>query len=335
MRVLVTGGAGYIGSHTSLALLQAGHDVVVFDNLASGSRRAVDRISELAGRSIRLVEGDVRDRAALEKLLSGGFDAAIHFAALKSVPESCRDPLRYFENNIGGTIALLGALVSCEVRKLVFSSSATVYGDPDAVPVKESAPLKPNNPYGRSKLIAEQLIGDLCASHAGFSAFLLRYFNPVGAHPSGLLGEDPHGVPANLVPYVAQVAIGRLEKVRIYGNDYATRDGTGMRDYIHVMDVASAHVKALEALDSGRGCQALNLGTGKAASVLDVLQEFQCVSGREIPYEFAPRRTGDVASCWADPGLAASVLDWRAEHDLRRMCADAWRWQSRNPNGYQ
>ena len=334
MKILVCGGVGYIGSHTCVALLDRGHQVVIYDNLVNSSRVAVERIGQLVGAPVEFVEGDIRDRAKLELVLADGIDAVIHFAALKSVGESCAQPLAYFENNISGTITLLQAMESAGVNRLVFSSSATVYGDPDTVPIAEDAPLRATNPYGRSKLVMEQLIGDLCASRQTFHALLLRYFNPVGAHPSGRIGEDPAGIPNNLMPYVAQVAVGQRQRLRVYGGDYPTRDGTGVRDYIHVMDLASAHVDAVEHLAVQSGCTTLNLGTGRGYSVLEVVRAFEVASGRPVPYDIVERRPGDVAEVWADPSRAHTVLGWRAQCDLARMCEDAWRWQSNNPDGY-
>ncbi|NCT67336.1 MAG: UDP-glucose 4-epimerase GalE [Rhodanobacteraceae bacterium] len=333
MKILVTGGAGYIGSHTCVALLERGHDVVVLDNFANSSRVAVERIAELAGRPVALVEGDVRDRVLLERVLAHDIEAVIHFAALKAVGESCAQPLRYFDNNIGGTITLLQAMAATGVAHLVFSSSATVYGAQRRVPVAEDAPLSVTNPYGRTKLVMEQLIGDACAADPSFAAVLLRYFNPVGAHSSGRIGEDPRGEPNNLMPYVAQVAVGRREFLSVFGGDYPTRDGTGVRDYIHVTDLAEAHVKAVELPHSG-GCLALNLGTGRGCSVLELVAAFEQASGRPVPYRIVARRPGDIAELWADPTRAQAVLGWRARHDLQRMCTDAWRWQSTHPDGF-
>jgi len=334
MKILVCGGAGYIGSHTCVMLLQQGHDVVIVDNLVNSSVRAVDSIRELGGGTVRFVRGDIHDREMLLSVLREGIEAVIHFAGLKAVAESCHEPLVYFDNNIAGTIILLQAMQSVGVRKLVFSSSATVYGDPECVPIPEGAALKACSPYGRTKLVMEQLIGDLCESDHGFSAILLRYFNPAGAHPSGHMGEDAHGAPSNLVPYVAQVAAGLQDHLSIFGNDYPTHDGTGVRDYIHVMDLAAAHMKALERLD-GCGCLVMNLGRGKGYSVLDVVAAFEQASGRRVPYRFVARREGDVAEAWADPSLAEKTLDWRARYGLSRMCEDAWRWQSTHPHGFR
>lgn len=334
MRLLVTGGAGYIGSHTCVLLLEAGHTVTVIDNLCNSSPIALDRVQELAGKSLRFVEGDIRNRADLERAFEGGIDAVIHFAALKAVGESCEQPLRYFENNIGGTIALMQAMEAHGVHRLVFSSSATVYGQPDSVPVKEDAPLRVTNPYGRTKLVMEQLIQDWCTARTEASAVLLRYFNPVGAHPSGRIGEDPRGEPNNLMPYIAQVAGGRLARLRIFGNDYVTKDGTGVRDYLHVMDVARAHLDAIAYARGGTGCEVFNIGTGRGYSVLEVIRAFEAASRAIIAYEILPRRKGDVAELTADPSRANRVLGWHAQHGLAQMCGDAWRWQVQNPRGY-
>ncbi|AIF47939.1 UDP-galactose-4-epimerase [Dyella japonica A8] len=334
MKVLVCGGAGYIGSHTCVTLLERGYDVLIFDSLVNSSELTVERISTLGGAKARFVRGDIRDRDALDAVMSVGIDAVFHFAGLKTVGESYENPLTYFENNIAGTITLLQAMQAAGVKKLVFSSSATVYGDPERMPIAEDAALRVKNPYGRTKLVMEQLIGELCDADPAFSAILLRYFNPAGAHPSGHLGEDPGGTPSNLVPYVAQVAAGLHDHLSIFGHDYPTHDGTGVRDYIHVMDLADAHVKALGIMDHG-GCMAMNLGTGRGYSVLDVVEAFEHASGRPVPYQFVERRAGDVAEAWADPSLAERTLGWRARFGLPRMCEDAWRWQSAHPYGYR
>lgn len=334
MRILVTGGAGYIGSHACVLLLQAGHDVVAIDNLRNSSAEALRRVQDLAGRSLRFVRGDIRDRDRLADAFADGIDAVVHFAALKAVGESCRDPLEYFDNNIGGTVALMQGMARAGVKRLVFSSSATVYGQPDSVPVREDAPLRVTNPYGRTKLVMEQLISDWCDADPGAGAVLLRYFNPVGAHPSGLIGEDPRGEPNNLMPYVAQVAVGKREALRVFGDDYPTADGTGVRDYIHVMDLAEAHVRAVDLALARPGCEALNLGTGQGYSVLEMVHAFEHACGRPIPFRMHPRREGDVAAIWADPAHAQALLGWQAERGLDAMCADAWRWQSANPDGY-
>ncbi len=336
MHVLVTGGAGYIGSHTCVALGEQGFNPVVFDNLCNASRESVRRVGAILGREIPFIEGDVRDRAALlEVMQRHRIGSVIHFAALKAVGESVAMPLPYFDNNISGTIALLGAMQDAGVHDLVFSSSATVYGHADEMPIKESAPTFVTNPYGRTKLVMEQLVADLCISDPGFGALLLRYFNPVGAHESGMIGEDPRGTPNNLMPFVAQVAVGRREKLQVFGNDWPTRDGTGIRDYVHVMDLAHAHVAALRHLRAGnRGALTLNIGTGKGTTVLELLRAFEQASGKLVPYDVTERRPGDVAELWADTTLAERLLTWHAEYDVMRMCEDTWRWQSRNLNGY-
>ena len=327
MRILVTGGAGYIGSHACVLLLQAGHDVVAIDNLRNSSAEALGRVQDIAGRSLRFVRGDIRDRDRLADAFAGGIDAVVHFAALKAVGESCRDPLEYFDNNIGGTVALMQGMARAGVKRLVFSSSATVYGQPDSVPVREDAPLRVTNPYGRTKLVMEQLISDWCDADPGAGAVLLRYFNPVGAHPSGLIGEDPRGEPNNLMPYVAQVATGQREKLSVFGSDYPTPDGTGVRDYIHVVDLAEGHVAALNYLTREKGLLTVNLGTGCGYSVLDMVRAFEKASGRPIPYALVARRPGDVAACYADPALATRLLGWQAKRGIDDMCRDAWRWQ--------
>lgn len=333
--ILVTGGAGYIGSHVCVELLQAGHDVTIFDNFCNSSPESVARIERIAGRAPRLVRGDIRDGAALaDALKTSGARAVIHFAGLKAVGESVQQPLAYYDNNVVGTLRLLEAMRACGVQQLVFSSSATVYGDPQRLPLTEDHPLSATNPYGRSKLMIEDMLRDLQASDASWRIAILRYFNPVGAHASGLIGEDPRGVPNNLMPYVAQVAIGRREQLQVWGNDYPTPDGTGVRDYIHVVDLAIGHLRALERLQAQEGGLTVNLGTGTGYSVLDMVRAFEQASGRPVPYKIAPRRPGDVASCYADPAQALAVLGWRAERDLVAMCQDAWRWQSGNPNGY-
>lgn len=334
MKVLVTGGAGYIGSHTCVALLHAGHAVTVIDNLCNSRAEVLNRVQALGGRALRFVQGDIRDRDALARAFEGGIDAVIHFAALKAVGESCAQPLRYFDNNIGGTIALMQGMEAAGTQQLVFSSSATVYGQPDRVPVKEDAALRVTNPYGRTKLVMEQRIGDWCAANPQASAVLLRYFNPVGAHPSGLIGEDPRGEPNNLMPYIAQVASGQRERLRVFGNDYPTKDGTGVRDYLHVVDLADAHVRALGYAATHAGCEAFNLGTGQGQSVLELVRAFEAASGQRVPFEIAPRRAGDVAEVWADPARAKQLLGWSASRNLETMCADAWRWKRDNPEGY-
>lgn len=333
--VLVTGGAGYIGSHTCLALLDAGHDVVVVDNLVNGSATALARVRELAGRELGFGQHDVRDDAALDALFARhNFDAVVHFAALKAVGESVAEPLRYYDNNVVGTIRLLQAMQRADVFRIVFSSSATVYGDPQTVPIAEDAACAPTNPYGRTKLMMEEVLRDVAATDPRWHVALLRYFNPVGAHASGRIGEDPAGIPNNLMPYISQVAVGRRDALVVHGDDYPTPDGTGVRDYIHVMDLAEGHVRAIERLDALRGAHALNLGAGRGYSVREVVSAFERASGRPVACRIGPRRAGDIAVCWADPTRAEAVLGWRATRDLDAMCADAWRWQSSHPAGY-
>jgi len=336
MKILVCGGAGYIGSHTCVVLAERGHQLVVADNYCNSSPRVLDRLEKITGRRLDARTVDLRDRAALHTLFaSEHFDAVLHFAALKSVGESCERPLDYFDNNISGTIYLLQAMQAAGVRHLVFSSSATVYGNPAQIPVREDAPLQVTNPYGRSKLVMEQLIADLIASDARFRVAMLRYFNPVGAHPSGMIGEDPRGTPNNLMPYLCQVAVGRRDHLNVFGGDWPTVDGTGVRDYIHVMDLARAHVDALEYLQREDCNLTVNLGTGKGTSVLQLLKAFEQASGRSIPYEIIERRAGDVAEIYADPTLARQLLGWQTELDVDAMCRDAWRWQLHNPGGFE
>ena len=336
MRILVFGGAGYIGSHTCVVLAERGHDLVVADNLGNSSPGVFGRLQRITGAPLAFEQVDLRDRDGVQRLFAAGrFDAVVHFAALKAVGESCEKPLDYFDNNISGTIHLLQAMQAHGARRLVFSSSATVYGDPDTVPVREDAPLRTTNPYGRTKLVMEQLIGDLCASDPGFHAVNLRYFNPVGAHASGLIGEAPGGVPDNLMPYVCQVAVGQRERLSVFGGDWPTVDGTGVRDYIHVVDLARAHADALDFLAREGRSANINLGTGRGTSVLELVQAFERASGREVAYEIVARRPGDVAEVYADPSLAHELLGWRAKLDIDAMCRDAWHWQSRNPHGYE
>jgi len=335
MKILVCGGAGYIGSHTCVVLAERGHQLVIADNYCNSTPKVLDRLETITGQRFDVREIDLRERAAIHALLAGEhFDAVIHFAALKAVGESCEKPLEYFDNNISGTIYLLQAMQAAGVSNLVFSSSATVYGDPSSIPVREDAALHVTNPYGRSKLVMEQLIADVTASDPHFRAAILRYFNPVGAHPSGLIGEDPSGIPNNLMPYLCQVAVGRREALHVFGGDWPTVDGTGVRDYIHVMDLARAHVDALEYLQREERSLTVNLGTGQGTSVLQLLKALERASGREIPYQIVGRRAGDVAEIYADPALARQLLGWQTELDVDAMCRDAWRWQSRNPDGF-
>jgi UDP-glucose 4-epimerase len=335
MRVLVTGGAGYIGSHTCLELLQAGHDVVVIDNLSNSSYVALQRVQELTGKTLEFHHGDLRDRAAVDTALAGALpDAVIHFAGLKAVGESVRLPLHYYQNNITGTLVLCEAMAAHGVKTLVFSSSATVYGDPSRVPITEDFPLSATNPYGRSKLMIEEILRDLYVSDDAWNIAILRYFNPVGAHPSGRIGESPNGIPNNLMPYIAQVAVGKRPALQVFGDDYPTPDGTGVRDYIHVVDLAVGHLKALQKLTARPGVVTYNLGTGRGYSVLEMVKAFEQAAGRPIPYQIVARRPGDIATCYADPHKAQQELGWAAERDVAAMCADGWRWQSQNPNGY-
>ena len=347
MRVLVCGGAGYIGSHTCVALAARGHEAVIVDNHVNSAPVVLDRLARLIGHAPEAHRVDVRDADALDRLFANGrFDAVIHFAALKSVGESVSRPLEYFDNNLGGTISLLRAMQAHGVPRLVFSSSATVYGEPERLPLDESARLSVTNPYGRTKLMAEEIIADACVADPRLSAISLRYFNPVGAHPSGLIGESPNGIPNNLMPYVCQVAVGLRPRLQIFGGDWPTIDGTGVRDYLHVVDLARAHVHAIEVLAGEGGAAphaghplhghtAINLGVGRGISVLELVRAFEAASGRPIPFDIVDRRVGDVAEVYADPRLAERLLGWRAELDVDAMCRDAWRWQSMNPNGYE
>jgi len=333
--ILVTGGAGYIGTHICVELLNAGHEVAVFDNFSNSQPEALARVGRITGKTPRLVEGDIRDRAALVAALRDhAVTAVIHCAGLKAVGESVEQPLSYYDNNVVGTVRLLEAMGECGVKILVFSSSATVYGDPQYLPLTESHPLSATNPYGRSKLMIEDILRDVQRSDASWRFGILRYFNPVGAHESGLIGEDPRGVPNNLMPFVAQVAVGKREKLSVWGNDYGTPDGTGVRDYIHVVDLAAGHLKALEVLQASPDLLTVNLGTGVGYSVLDMVKAFETASGKPVPYQIMPRRAGDIAACYAEPAAAAERLGWRAERGLEAMCVDAWRWQSGNPKGF-
>jgi UDP-glucose 4-epimerase len=336
--IFVTGGAGYIGSHTCVELLDAGCDVTVFDSFCNSHPESLARVERITGKKLRVVRGDIRDRALLVAALrESGASAVIHFAGLKAVGESVTQPLAYYDNNVVGTLRLLEAMGECGVRTLVFSSSATVYGDPQRLPLTEDHPLSATNPYGSTKLMIEEILRDLSRSDVSWKIGILRYFNPAGAHASGLIGEDPQGIPNNLLPIVAQVAVGRRACLNVWGNDYPTPDGTGVRDYIHVVDLAVGHINALKALEQSQeraGCLTVNLGTGTGYSVLDIVRSFEQASGRSVPYKIAPRRPGDIASCYADPKRASELLGWRAERGLNAMCADAWRWQSSNPNGY-
>ena len=335
MSILVTGGAGYIGSHTCVRLLDAGYQITVIDNLCNSNLEAIRRIKEITGRDFRFYEEDLRSEKALDDIFKENeIDSAIHFAGLKAVGESVAQPLRYYENNLISTLNLLRAMDKYSVRKLVFSSSATVYGDPHSVPITEDFPLSATNPYGMTKLMIENILKDLYRADKGWGVALLRYFNPVGAHESGLIGEDPSGIPNNLMPYIAHVAIGKLEKLKVFGNDYPTKDGTGVRDYIHVVDLAEGHLSALKKLDEKSGLHIYNLGTGSGYSVLEMVKAFSEASGRPVPYEIAARRPGDIAACYADPKKAEKELGWKATRSLEEMCRDTWNWQQKNPNGY-
>jgi len=335
MRILVTGGAGYIGSHTVLELLDAGYDVLIADNFVNSKPAALERLRALAGRPFDFEEADLTDADATDALFARRqIDAVIHFAGLKAVGESVQKPLEYYRNNLVSTLNLLLSMRRHGVERFVFSSSATVYGDPVRVPIREDFALSATNPYGRTKLMIEDMLRDVCAAEPRLRVCLLRYFNPVGAHVSGQIGEDPNGIPNNLMPFIAQVAVGKLPALQVFGSDYPTPDGTGVRDYIHVVDLARGHVAALKKLESGEGVYAYNLGTGVGYSVLDVLHAFERACGRALPYVLAPRRPGDVAACYADPEKAALELGWRAAYGIDRMCEDAWRWQSQNPNGF-
>ncbi|MFJ2991062.1 UDP-glucose 4-epimerase GalE [Pandoraea sp. NPDC087047] len=334
--ILVTGGAGYIGSHTCVELLTGGYDVVIVDNLCNSRRDAVERIERIAGRAPVFVEGDVCSADVMEAAFSRHrIDSVIHFAALKAVGESVAKPTRYYRNNIGSLVTLLETMERHDVRDVVFSSSATVYGNPDSVPIVESAPLRATNPYGHTKCMAEQMLADLVSADPRWRVAVLRYFNPVGAHESGLIGEDPNDIPNNLMPFVAQVAVGRLARLKVFGGDWPTPDGTGVRDYLHVVDLARGHLAALSRLREGDEGFTVNLGTGQGSSVLDVVRAFSLASGREIPYDIVGRRPGDIATCYADASRAQALLGWRAQYDLARMCADHWRWQHQNPDGYR
>ncbi|MCF7997169.1 MAG: UDP-glucose 4-epimerase GalE [Chromatiaceae bacterium] len=335
MKVLVTGGAGYIGSHTCVELLAAGHELVVVDNLCNSKAESLRRVRAISGRPLDFVQADLRDEAALDALFSAhAFDAVIHFAGLKAVGESSEIPLEYYDNNLGGTFSLCRAMREAGVKRLVFSSSATVYGDPATVPIREDFPLSATNPYGRTKLFIEEILRDLHRADPSWDIALLRYFNPVGAHASGTIGEDPNGIPNNLMPFVAQVAVGKREALQVFGDDYPTPDGTGVRDYIHVVDLALGHLAALERLRDAPGLLTCNLGTGQGYSVLEMVRAFEAASGRPVPYQIVGRRPGDIAACYADPAQALAMLGWQAERGLEQMVSDAWRWQRQNPDGY-
>jgi len=336
MKILVTGGAGYIGSHTCVELLNSGYEVVILDNLYNSNKKAVDRIEEITGKKTAFYEADMADRAALDKIFTEHkIDCVIHFAGLKAVGESVVKPLEYYKNNISGTLILAEAMREHGCKNIIFSSSATVYGDPAFVPITEECPKgTPTNPYGWTKSMLEQILSDFHTADKEWNVILLRYFNPIGAHESGMIGEDPKGIPNNLLPYVAQVAIGKLSCVGVFGNDYDTPDGTGVRDYIHVVDLAIGHVKAIDKIKENPGVKVYNLGTGNGYSVLDVIKAFSKACGHEVPYEIKPRRPGDIATCYADASLAKKELGWEAKYNLDDMCSSSWNWQSKNPNGY-
>ena len=334
-KILVTGGAGYIGTHTVVELVEAGHQVVVVDNLSNSNRKSLEVVERITGVEIPFYQADIRDTDTLRDIFKQEEPTGvIHFAGLKAVGESTRIPLAYYDNNIAGTVSLLKAMEENNCKNIIFSSSATVYGDPLTVPILEDFPVSATNPYGRTKLMAEEIMTDIYKADSTWNIVLLRYFNPIGAHESGDLGENPNGIPNNLLPYVTQVAVGRLEQVQVFGNDYPTVDGTGVRDYIHVVDLARAHVAALEHLGDPDEYKVYNIGTGRGTSVLELVKAFETASGRDVPYQITPRRPGDIAACYADPGLAEAELGWRAELTIEDACRDAWNWQSNNPNGY-
>lgn len=334
--ILVTGGMGYIGSHTVVELLQKDYNVVIVDNLSNSKIQVIERIQKITGKQPVFYKVDLLSTADLESVFkSHPIDAVIHFAGLKAVGESTQIPLDYYKNNVAGTINLCQLMQQFKILKLVFSSSATVYGDPYKVPIEENFPLTATNPYGRTKLMIEEILQDLYDSDNTWNISLLRYFNPVGAHETGLLGEDPHGIPNNLMPFIAQVAVGKLDRLKVFGDDYPTPDGTGVRDYIHVVDLARGHLESLKKLEKGRGIEAYNLGTGRGYSVMEMIQAFKKASGKKIPFEIVERRKGDIAQCYSNPDKAQRELQWRATIDINKMCADTWNWQSKNPNGYE
>ncbi|MCD4818223.1 MAG: UDP-glucose 4-epimerase GalE [Candidatus Cloacimonetes bacterium] len=335
MKILITGGAGYIGSHTCVELLNKNNELIIVDNLSNSKYEAIKRIKQISGKEVKFYHTDILNEIEMDIIFQeNNIEAVIHFAGSKAVGESCQIPLEYYKNNVTGSIKLFQMMQKHNVKKLVFSSSATVYGLNDNVPFKEEFPLSATNPYGRTKLMIEEILRDLYSSDNFWQISLLRYFNPVGAHPSGLLGEDPQGIPNNLMPFISQVAVGKLEKLRIFGNDYPTKDGTGVRDYIHVVDLAKGHLKALEKLREGHGCQPYNLGSGEGNSVLEVIQAFEEASNKKIPYEIVERRAGDIATSFADPSKANSKLEWKTKKTLLEMCADSWNWQRKNPKRY-
>lgn len=335
-QILVTGGAGFIGSHTLIDLINCKYDPIVYDNFSNSSKECIKMVEKLTNKKIRVIEGDIRDSSLLKKVFKdNNFHSVIHFAGLKAVSESVETPIKYYDNNISGSINLFENMIKFDVKKIVFSSSATVYGKPNSLPIKETtSQLKPNNPYGYSKYVIENLLNDIFLSDKSWSIINLRYFNPIGAHQSGLIGENPLGIPNNLMPLILQTASGKREKLLIYGNDYNTHDGTGVRDYIHVSDLSLGHLKALKKIEDQNGIWSINLGTGLGYSVLDIITTFENVTGRKIPYEIVGRRSGDIDSCFADPSNAKEILNWESSKGLEEMCKDSWRWQSRNPNGY-
>ncbi|KYJ86311.1 UDP-glucose 4-epimerase GalE [Sulfurovum riftiae] len=333
--ILVTGGAGYIGSHTVILLIEAGYEVIVFDNFCNSSRESIQRVKKIVGQTITTIEGDIRNKEDLRNVFKEHkIDAVIHFAGLKAVGESVEQPLKYYDNNVYGTVTLCEVMQEHGCKSIIFSSSATVYGDPATTPITEDFPTSATNPYGRSKLFIEEILRDLYISDPSWKIILLRYFNPVGAHPSGTIGEDPNGIPNNLMPFITQTAVGKLSCLSIFGDDYNTSDGTGVRDYIHVMDLADGHVKALDKINTFDKVMTINLGTGIGYSVLDMVKAFEKASGKEVPFCIAPRRAGDIAKCYADPGYAKEILGWEATKGIDEMCEDSWRWQANNPEGY-
>lgn len=335
MAILVTGGAGYIGSHTCVELLNVGYEIVVIDNLSNSKYESIKRVCEISGKDLKFYEADILDKEALEKIFAeNNIETVIHFAGLKAVRESVQIPLKYYHNNITGTLVLLEVMEEFNVKRIVFSSSATVYGMPDEVPISEGFPLSATNPYGRTKLMIEEIMRDIFISDNEWSITLLRYFNPIGAHKSGRIGEDPNGIPNNLIPYITQVAVGKLKELNVFGNDYDTPDGTGVRDYIHVVDLSLGHLKALESVLKKCGVEAYNLGTGNGYSVLDMVKAFEKASGKKVPYKIVERRPGDIATCYANPSKAKNELGWTAKKGIDEMCIDSWRWQCNNPNGY-
>ena len=335
-KILVTGGAGFIGSHTCIELLNNGNEVVVVDNLYNANKKSLEVVERVTGKKVTFYEVDIRDEAKLDEVFEkeGNIYGVIHFAGLKAVGESCQLPLKYYDNNVAGTTTLCRVMEKHNCKNIIFSSSATVYGDPHALPIKEDFPLSVTNPYGRTKLILEEILGDVYTADNEWNVVLLRYFNPIGAHKCGDIGEDPTGIPNNLLPYVMQVAVGKLEKVNVFGDDFDTHDGTGVRDYIHVVDLARGHVAALKKLEKGSGLSKYNLGTGVGYSVLDIIKSASAAVGRDLPYVIAPRRAGDIAACYADASKAKEELGWEAQYDVKRMCEDSWRWQSKHPNGF-